>query len=104
MPDSYDGGEGRRSSDRHLPLTEACGGTRHGAPNSRLPLLAGYDPSFVTDVFQHLDLDARATVMDPWNGAGTTTAVAAKAGRSSYGFALVGHERSDDRRPRQRRA
>jgi len=47
---------------------------------------AGYSRSFVQDVLARLDLPSETTVLDPWNGAGTTTDVVADRGHSVVGF------------------
>ncbi len=50
---------------------------------------AGYAPTFVEDVLKPwLDAKQHKTVLDPWNGSGTTTAVAHAAGLSAVGFDL----------------
>ena len=49
------------------------------------PYYAGYSAEFVREALDRLALPAGAVVMDPWNGAGTTTATAA-----SLGFRAVG--------------
>lgn len=57
-----------------------------GPPTPGSRYYAGYDPTFVSEVFRYLKLKRSAAVLDPWNGAGTTTAVAARAGRPSFGY------------------
>lgn len=47
---------------------------------------AGYSRPFVTDTLVHLGLAKGSTILDPWNGSGTTTAVAAEAGHDVIGF------------------
>jgi DNA modification methylase len=47
---------------------------------------AGYDAGFVGDVIKYLSLDPRSVVLDPWNGAGTTTKVTADLGMPSIGI------------------
>lgn len=47
---------------------------------------AGYNAAFVEDVIEYLELADDATVLDPWNGAGTTTSVASSMGLSAVGF------------------
>ncbi|MGB2709919.1 MAG: hypothetical protein WBC33_00255 [Conexibacter sp.] len=46
---------------------------------------AGYADEFVAGVLMAIE-DAVGTVLDPWNGAGTTTAVAARSGLSAVGL------------------
>lgn len=48
---------------------------------------AGYSPKFVKDVLNYLDLSPGSTVLDPWNGSGTTTQVA-----SDMGFSVIGYD------------
>lgn len=47
---------------------------------------AGYSRDFVREVLDHLRLETGATILDPWNGSGTTTAVANEAGYGVAGF------------------
>ncbi len=48
---------------------------------------AGYSPKFVKDVLNYLDLSPGSTVLDPWNGSGTTTQVA-----RDMGFSVIGYD------------
>lgn len=47
---------------------------------------AGYTQGFVEDMFHRLSLTRGAIVVDPWNGAGTTTSAAARAGIAALGY------------------
>jgi hypothetical protein len=47
---------------------------------------AGYSPAFVEDALNRLGVSAESCVLDPWNGSGTTTAVASTLGVRSVGF------------------
>ena len=47
---------------------------------------AGYSSGFVHDALESLELDEKAIVLDPWNGAGTTTAVAQRQGLGGLGY------------------
>lgn len=47
---------------------------------------AGYTPGFVNDVLNQLELPHDAVILDPWNGAGTTTQVAIDRGCGALGF------------------
>ena len=49
------------------------------------PYYAGFTSAFVTDVFECY-LQSAGSVVDPWNGSGTTTAVAAARNVSSMGI------------------
>ena len=50
------------------------------------PYYAGYSEGFLDDILKRLNLPQRAKVLDPWNGSGTTTAVARKRGFEVVGF------------------
>lgn len=50
------------------------------------PYYAGYSEEFVEDVLAGFNLRAGSVVMDPWNGAGTTTAVARRRGYRALGI------------------
>ena len=47
---------------------------------------AGYSEAFVESIIKQLPLTGSSVVLDPWNGAGTTTAVASRLGYSSIGL------------------
>ena len=47
---------------------------------------AGYSSQFVADVIGHLNLPAKSTILDPWNGSGTTTSKAFELGINSIGL------------------
>lgn len=49
---------------------------------------AGFSPGFVEDIIQQLELPARATILDPWLGAGTTSEVALASGYRVRGYDL----------------
>jgi DNA modification methylase len=59
---------------------------RSTVPTPGSKYYAGYDAGFVSDVIAYLSLDQDSLVLDPWNGAGTTTKVAADYGISSIGI------------------
>ena len=52
------------------------------------PYYAGYSVGFVEDTLSRLALSAHSTVLDPWNGSGTTTFVARKQAYTAVGFDL----------------
>ena len=52
------------------------------------PYYAGYPLSFVEDILRTIDMPRRATVLDPWNGSGTTTLASARCGFPSHGIDL----------------
>jgi len=47
---------------------------------------AGFSEGFVDDLIRHLELPESGVILDPWNGAGTTTTVATRAGRHARGY------------------
>ncbi|MFL5962926.1 MAG: hypothetical protein ACJ757_08565 [Gaiellaceae bacterium] len=47
---------------------------------------AGYAPEFVEDALETLGVSAEDHVLDPWNGSGTTTAVAQTRGIQAVGY------------------
>jgi SAM-dependent methyltransferase len=47
---------------------------------------AGYSRGFVEDALASLELGDSATILDPWNGSGTTTAVAHERGYRTIGY------------------
>jgi DNA modification methylase len=49
------------------------------------PYYAGYSAAFVEDALDGLDLAAEALVLDPWNGAGTTTTASVRKGFRATG-------------------
>ena len=50
------------------------------------PYYAGYAQGFVADVLELLKITQGQTVLDPWNGSGTTTQVAMQKGIQAYGY------------------
>lgn len=52
------------------------------------PYYAGYPESFARMLLKSANLPADATVLDPWNGSGTTTFSAAHLGLAAQGFDL----------------
>lgn len=52
------------------------------------PFYPGFTENFARSLLQSSGIDKNATVMDPWNGSGTTTTAAAKLGIGSQGFDL----------------
>jgi DNA methylase len=53
--------------------------------SSLFPYYAGFSEAFVGDVLDALQPTDGEVVLDPWNGSGTTTAVAGRAGLISIG-------------------
>ncbi|MCK5747583.1 MAG: hypothetical protein KAH44_15300 [Oricola sp.] len=56
--------------------------------SSPYPYYAGYTEKFVASLLPIIGANAGQTVLDPWNGSGTTTTVAAFAGLRSIGVDL----------------
>jgi DNA modification methylase len=52
------------------------------------PYYAGYPETFARSILESAKLPVGATVLDPWNGSGTTTYTAANVGLGSIGFDL----------------
>lgn len=50
------------------------------------PYYAGYTERFARGVLDALGHDGRLRVLDPWNGAGTTTRVAHEMGHNAFGY------------------
>ena len=50
------------------------------------PYYAGYNSQFVHDVLNSLKVNAQHTVLDPWNGSGTTTTAAYRVGAQVVGL------------------
>jgi hypothetical protein len=81
-----------RTTSPPTPTPEAAGGWRPASPKlgsaraNWYRYYAGYSTQFVRDVLTHLDLPAGATVLDPWNGSGTTTAIASESGYRVVGY------------------
>jgi SAM-dependent methyltransferase len=49
---------------------------------------AGYSPLFVSDVLERFSIPPGESILDPWNGVGTTTQVARENGNHAIGFDL----------------
>lgn len=49
---------------------------------------AGYSDAFVVDALAWCNVPPNGRVLDPWNGAGTTTRVVQQAKTQSFGFDL----------------
>jgi tRNA G10 N-methylase Trm11 len=52
------------------------------------PYYAGFSSAFAESLLRSAELDPGATVIDPWNGAGTTTQAASRQGIASIGVDL----------------
>jgi DNA modification methylase len=52
------------------------------------PYYAGFSEAFVEDAVKWLGIRPGATILDPWNGSGTTTTVACRHGLRAYGIDL----------------
>ncbi len=71
----------------NLPTPKLERATSH-AQGQWYPYYAGFSPRFVADVVSYLDLSLDQTIVDPWNGSGTTTRVALSKGHNAAGFDL----------------
>lgn len=74
--------------ERHL---ERCGtslkpAVKREGVDAWFPYYAGYSPTFVREALTGLGAQPGWTVLDPWNGAGTTTAVADALGCDAVGL------------------
>ena len=69
-----------------LPRTPKRNGSEHPKHVNWFPYYAGYNSSFVYDVLKSIGLKAGDTVLDPWNGSGTTTTTAFRMGAKVVGF------------------
>lgn len=49
---------------------------------------AGYSPRFAMQILSSVGIKSKSTVLDPWNGIGTTTLAASALGVSSIGYDL----------------
>lgn len=47
---------------------------------------AGYSSDFVSDAINYAHIPEGSTILDPWNGSGTTTQIANEMGYTAYGF------------------
>ena len=72
------------SSPPSLPMTVSCPKLPRNSSGYRY--YAGYSRSFVYDILSNWP--RRALVLDPWNGSGTTTSVAAESGLHCVGVDL----------------
>lgn len=59
-----------------------------GPAGANYDYYAGYSLSFAQNLLAHIPVEADSLVVDPWNGAGTTTAAAAHLGMRSFGSDL----------------
>ncbi|WP_396272850.1 DNA methyltransferase [Granulicella arctica] len=50
------------------------------------PFYAGFSQAFAEEMIKSAQLNSEATVLDPWNGSGTTTSTASAQGYRAYGF------------------
>lgn len=73
-------------------VTVVPGGAKRRATKDAIqkwyPYYAGYSTEFAVAVLRAAKLPVNATILDPWNGSGTTTLAAAKLGLAGRGFDL----------------
>ena len=79
-------GERLRTAALSLPLDAKRKPARHRGVESWFPYYAGYTESFAHGVLGELGEGVRLRILDPWNGAGTTTRVAHVLGHDAVGF------------------
>jgi SAM-dependent methyltransferase len=60
-------------------------GNEHPIHINWFPYYAGYNSDFVHDVLKSLNLQTSDTILDPWNGSGTTTTTAYRFGTEVIG-------------------
>ncbi len=73
---------------RQMPLDAKRSQSRRAGPDQWFPYYAGFSPEFARIVLQGVPLPRGATVLDPWNGSGTTTHVADQLGFRAVGIDL----------------
>ena len=69
-----------------LPLETKRLTGRNGGIEGWYPYYAGFSEQFARTVLEGCNLAAKSTVLDPWNGSGTTTQVADRLGLSGLGL------------------
>lgn len=62
--------------------------TKASPPGELYPYYAGYSDAFVADAIRWADVSPESVLLDPWNGAGTTTRIAQAHRVKSIGFDL----------------
>lgn len=75
-----------RAAAATLPLDAKRKPTREQGIEGWFPYYAGYTERFAHGILDELGRDVRLQVLDPWNGAGTTTSVAHHLGHDAAGF------------------
>ena len=56
--------------------------------NAFFPYYAGYPTSFASNILRSASLNRGSRLLDPWNGSGTSTYIAARSGHDSVGIDL----------------
>jgi len=74
------------NSQGHIRSPKQVGSSGGHVEERWYPYYAGYTEGFVDDVISTLDITAGSTILDPWNGSGTTTVRAAAAGCRAIGL------------------
>lgn len=80
--------EALRRIAAELPLNAKRITPNGGGVESWYPYYAGFSNRFARLVLENAALPAGATVLDPWNGSGTTTHIADQLGHRALGFDL----------------
>jgi hypothetical protein len=76
----------RTNRETPVPRNPKRNGHEHPKHVNWFPYYAGFNSSFVYDVLRSLNLKSGDTVLDPWNGSGTTTTTAYRMGANVVGF------------------
>lgn len=69
-----------------LPFDAKRGNSKGLSVDRWYPYYAGFSGDFARNVLEALPLEEGATILDPWNGSGTTTYVADFLGHNAVGF------------------
>lgn len=69
-----------------LPLEAKRRPQPNAGVESWYPYYAGFSERFARLILESVDLPPKATVLDPWNGSGTTTHAADQMGHTAFGF------------------
>ena len=67
------------------PRNPKQNGTEHPVHINWFPYYAGYNSGFVHDVLKSLKIKPGDSILDPWNGSGTTTTTAYRMGAKAIG-------------------
>ena len=71
---------------KRIPLANPKRSRSPRGRESWYPYYAGFSEDFANSLLRSSNLPKKATILDPWNGSGTTTAAAAMSGYGAVGF------------------